>query len=57
MNIFGDGGSLIFIGVGAIANCSFTNGIYTGKGDQLILYSLDKSKTTNVITQNLIKIQ
>jgi hypothetical protein len=57
MNIFGDGRSLIFIGKGAIANCSFTNGIYTGKGDQLILYGLDKSKTANIISQNLIKIQ
>lgn len=56
MNIFGDGGYLIRIG-SEIANCSFTNGVYTGKGDQIIRYSIDKSKTTNVFSQNLIKTQ
>lgn len=55
MNIIGDGRSLIWI-EGAIANCSFTNGIYTGKGDQIIKYT-DKSKTTNIVSQDLIKIQ
>jgi len=56
MSIFGDGGYLINI-ESPIANCSFTNGIYTGKGGQIILYRIDKSKTTNIVSQNLIKIQ
>ncbi|KAF5072400.1 hypothetical protein DSECCO2_201990 [anaerobic digester metagenome] len=55
MNIFGNGGSLIEIHE-AIANCSFTNGIYSGKGDQIISYKIDKDSIMNVITQNLIKI-
>jgi hypothetical protein len=56
MNIFGDGGCLIRIG-SEIANCSFSNGVYTGKEDEVIRYSIDKSKTTNVFSQNLIKTQ
>ncbi|MGH2645670.1 MAG: hypothetical protein ACRDE2_17095, partial [Chitinophagaceae bacterium] len=56
MNIFGVGGSLININA-AIANCSFTNGICTGKDDQIILYKIDKSKTTDIVSQNLIKMQ
>ena len=56
-NIFGDGGALIGIS-GAIADCSFTNGIYTGKGKRTILYHDEyESKSTNIVSQNLIKIQ
>lgn len=54
MNIFGDGGYLINI-ASPIANCSFTNGIYTGKGDQIILYRIDKAKMTNIVSNNLIR--
>jgi hypothetical protein len=56
MNMFGDGGYLINI-ASPIANCTFTNGVYTGKGDKIILYHIDKCKTTNIVSQNLIKIQ
>jgi polygalacturonase len=54
MNITGSGRSLILIEA-AIADCSFINGIYTGDGDQIITYKIDKSKTTNIISRNLIK--
>ena len=54
MNIIGDGKSLIQIEE-AIADCCFTNGIYNGDGDQIIIYNIDKSETTNVILHDLIK--
>lgn len=54
-NINGNGLSLIQIGE-AIADCSFMNGLYTGYGNQIILYIIDENKTTNIITQNLIKL-
>jgi polygalacturonase len=53
-NITGSGRSLILIEA-AIADCSFINGIYTGNGDHIITYKIDKSKTTNIIARNLIK--
>jgi polygalacturonase len=53
-NIIGGGRSLILIEA-AIADCVFMNGIYTGDGDQIITYKIDKSKTTNIVSQNLIK--
>ncbi|MCK4854666.1 MAG: hypothetical protein KAT31_10400, partial [Bacteroidales bacterium] len=53
-NIIGGGRSLILIEA-AIADCSFMNGIYTGNGDQIITYNIDKTSTTNIVSQNLIK--
>jgi len=54
MNIMGNGQSLIHIEE-AIANCTFLNGIYTGGGDQVITYSINRDKLKNVVTENLIK--
>lgn len=57
MNITGDGQSLIQIEE-AISDCSFTNGIYQGVGDHIIIYKkIDKSETANIVANNLIKIQ
>jgi polygalacturonase len=53
-NIIGSGRSLILIEA-AIADCTFMNGIYTGPGDQIITYKIDREKTSNVRAQNLIK--
>lgn len=33
----------------------WANGTYTGKGDQAIYYTLDKSETTNIVSQGLVK--
>lgn len=69
MNIMGNGVSLIHVEE-AIADCSFLNCIYTGSGEQVITYNInkdkpvnlirtdtiDKAKTKNIITNNLIKI-
>jgi hypothetical protein len=54
MNITGNGTSLIQIEE-AIADCSFLNGIFTGSGNQIITYNIDKDKIKNVIFSNLIK--
>ncbi len=54
MNITGNGTSLIQIEE-AIADCSFVNGIYTGRGDQTVTYNIDKDKIRNVIFSNLIR--
>ncbi|MCK5471270.1 MAG: hypothetical protein KAI99_22255, partial [Cyclobacteriaceae bacterium] len=54
MNIIGDGRSLILIEA-PIANCYFMDGIFKGDGNQIISYKIDKSETTNIISQNLIK--
>ena len=70
MNIMGNGYSLIHIEE-AIADCSFVNCVYTGGGEQVISYNVDKDRkrdiipkdtldkvlTKNVITKNLIKTQ
>ena len=57
MNIIGDGQSLIRIEE-AISDCSFTNGIYKGDGDDIIIYKkIDKSETSNIVSNNLMKIQ
>ncbi len=53
-NIIGSGRSLILIEA-AVANCSFMNGIYTGDGDEIITYKIDKTKTINILSRNLIK--
>jgi hypothetical protein len=55
MNIMGNGVSLIQIEE-AIADCTFLNGIYTGGGDQIIIYNIEKEKLNNVISENLISI-
>ena len=55
MNIMGNGVSLIQIEE-AIADCTFLNGIYTGGGDQIITYNIEKEKLNNVISKNLISI-
>ena len=54
MNIIGNGRSLILIEA-PIANCYFVNGIYNGTGNQIITYNIDETKTTNIVSQNLIK--
>lgn len=54
MNIIGDGKSLIQIEE-AIADCSFTNSIYTGSGEDIIMYKIEKSETANIISHNLIR--
>jgi len=54
MNIMGNGRSLIQIEE-LLADCTFLNGIYTGRGDQIIIYNVDKEKLRNVITKNLVK--
>lgn len=57
MNIIGDGQSLIRIEE-AISDCSFMNGIYKGDGDDIIIYKkIDKSETSNIVSNNLMKIQ
>jgi len=40
-----------------ISDCSFLNGIYKGIGNKLFIYNIDKSKTTNIISHNLIKVR
>lgn len=55
MNMTGDGRSLIQIEE-AIADCSFINGLYRGDGEHIVLYNLEKSKTQNIVFQNLIKL-
>ena len=54
MNITGDGRSLILIEA-PVAHCRFMNGIYTGNGDEIITYKIDKKKTTDTGYQNIIK--
>ena len=38
------------------ADCSFINGVYTGEGEQIISYDIDKSRTSNIISQDLVRI-
>lgn len=56
MDIIGDSRQSLIQIEEAIADCSFMNGIYNGDGNQIITYKIDQSKTTNVVTQNLIKV-
>jgi polygalacturonase len=53
-NLFGDGKSLILVESPA-ANCQFINGIYTGSAPEAITYTIDKSKTRNILEVNLMK--
>ena len=56
MNISGNGQSLIQIEE-AIANCSITQGVYWGVGDQIIQYEkIDSSQTANVLSNSLVRI-
>lgn len=54
-NLTGDGLSLILI-EGAVHDCQFINGIYSGDAPSAITYRIDKAETKNVIEVNLIKI-
>jgi hypothetical protein len=54
MNIMGGGRSLVLIEA-PVADCYFMNGIYTGEGDEIIAYAIDKSSTTHVHSRNLIR--
>lgn len=57
MNITGDGESLIQIEE-AVSDCSFTNGIYKGDGNQMVMYKkINQSETSNIVLHNLIHIQ
>lgn len=53
MNITGHGQSLVQIEE-AVANCTITNGIFTGEGD-FITWNIPEGQTSNVITSNLIR--
>ena len=55
MNLTGEGRSLIMIEA-PIADCSFTNGVFTGEGKEIITYKIDKSETRNIISNNLRSI-
>ncbi|WP_339709866.1 glycosyl hydrolase family 28 protein [uncultured Kriegella sp.] len=57
MNIIGDGESLLQIEE-AIADSSFSNGVYKGSGDQLVKYNkIDAAETSNIILNNVIKLK
>ena len=53
MNITGHGRSLVQIEE-SVANCTITNGIFTGDGD-FITWTIPEAETSNVITSNLIR--
>ncbi|NND05235.1 MAG: hypothetical protein HKN87_02545 [Saprospiraceae bacterium] len=56
MNISGDGQSLIQIEE-AIADCSITQGVFWGKGDQIVQHKkIDATETTNVLLKNLVHL-
>jgi hypothetical protein len=54
MNITGGGRSLILIQA-PIADCCFMDGIYTGDGEEIISYDIDKVRTANIRTQDLAR--
>lgn len=55
-NISGDGKSLIQIEE-AISDCSFTNGVYSGDGANIILYKkIDSTQTSHVVIDNLVQV-
>ena len=57
MNIIGDGYRSLIQIEEAISDCSFSNGTYNGDGADIILYQkIDKSETSNIITNNLVKM-
>ena len=53
MNIMGNGKSLIHIEE-AVADCYIINGIYSGESEDIITYNIDKDKTRDIISENLI---
>jgi len=55
MNVMGNGDSLIHI-TEAIADCYFMNGMYYGHGENIITYNIDKEKTQNIITKNMVHV-
>ena len=56
-NIIGVGGRNSLILVEApIANCYFMNAFYKGAKNEILAYNIDKTETTNIISQNLVKI-
>lgn len=55
MNIMGNGRSLVLIEA-PVANCYFLNGMYSGKGKHVILYNIDKDKTKDVVSKNMMII-
>ncbi len=55
MNLIGDGRSLILV-ESPIADCAFMNGIYTGNAPTAITYTIDKTKTKNIMEVNLVKV-
>lgn len=52
MNLIGDGKSLILV-ESPIADCMFTNGIYTGKSGYAVVYKIDRSRIRNVKEMNI----
>lgn len=52
MNLMGDGKSLVLI-ESPIADCTFTNGIYTGGADSAVVYKIDKNRVRNVKEINM----
>ncbi|MBW7891685.1 MAG: hypothetical protein H3C48_11820 [Chitinophagaceae bacterium] len=52
MNLMGDGKSLILI-ESPIADCMFTNGIYTGGAGSAVIYKIDKNRVRNVKEINM----
>lgn len=56
MNIMGEGRSLILIEA-PIANCYFSNGVYSGDGENIISYKIDKKKTENINSHNLVHLK
>ncbi|MCK3686299.1 glycosyl hydrolase family 28 protein [Maribellus sp. YY47] len=56
MNIIGEGQSLIQIEE-AIADCSFSNGIYKGSGEIISYNKIDPSETSNIVLNNVMKMK
>lgn len=56
MNLIGDGKCLISVEAPA-ANCVFMNGIYTGSGDNVVSYNIDKEEIMNLTVVNLTKVR
>ena len=55
MNMMGNGRSMVLIEA-PIANCCFMNGMYSGDGEHIILYNINKDKTKSVVSKNMIKV-
>lgn len=55
MNIMGNGGPLVLIEA-PVADCYFMNGMYNGDAEQIISYNINKEKTKNVLSKNMVKV-